>query len=571
MDDHLDLLDTTPERLSGYKVHKHLGSGATADVFLVVDKTNSREYVLKQMPLANMTDEEKLRAKQEILVMDGVDHPNVVKFHESFSSNSSVDIVMECCEGGTLEQLIDRQRHEGKPFPEDVLIEWMAELLCALSHIHSKRILHRDLKTSNIFATAKNHLKLGDFGVCTILSNANAKAESMIGTPLYFAPEVCENEAYDERSDVWSLGVVFYEMCTLRRPFEADNLFSLIQRILTQEVAPFNTGLDMAFEAIVRKMLSKDPNDRPTAQELINDHLNVPKSHPSHPSQKPSRSRLVQQYYGPELEYTKTWPPPSEAPALPRSKSEKAPAACPPVPERTRKNGHNDAGDYIVDENDREQYIQLLNQTLGASARASPGPAQPAALEKKNKPKVASASTPAPAATAKATKSTVRMPTTKPAALETSAVQPAASSKLSKSDAGARVTKPPVVGKSVGSPRNSLRANDSLASSQMDEVKMDLVRLQTEMFGESEGFGDYEPVLVEVAGASVVSSAATPHARGSPRFNNSATVRLTSSFLEDVAAVLERHTLSGTKVQLEELDDAAQLLSQYKLSTYGLY
>ncbi|XQJ28828.1 serine/threonine-protein kinase Nek, putative [Leishmania guyanensis] len=300
------------QRMRDYEVFEHIGSGATSDVYRVVNKTNNRSYVLKKMSLANMSDEEQLRAKQEIIVMDNVDHPNVVKFRESFidEADNSIDIIMEYCEFGTLEDLIDRQRYEGRPFPTDVLLEWMAELLCGLAHIHSTRILHRDLKTSNIFVTSKNHLKLGDFGVCTILSNPHAKAERLIGTPLYFAPEVCNSDPHNERSDVWSLGVVFYEMCTLRRPFEAGNLFTLIQLILESDIKPFGNGVDSSLEGLVRQMLDRDPSRRPTAQELIDVHLEVPVSHPSHPSQKPSRGRLLQQFSGPELLYTKKWPPP---------------------------------------------------------------------------------------------------------------------------------------------------------------------------------------------------------------------------------------------------------------------
>ncbi|TPP50633.1 Protein kinase domain family protein [Leishmania donovani] len=286
------------QRMRDYEVFEHLGSGATSDVYRVVNKTNNRTYVLKKMSLANMSDEEQLRAKQEIIVMDNVDHPNIVKFRESFMdpADNSVDIIMEYCEFGTLEDLIERQRYEGRPFPTDVLLEWMAELLCGLSHIHSNRILHRDLKTSNIFVTSKNHLKLGDFGVCTILSNPNAKAESMIGTPLYFAPEVCNSDPHDERSDVWSLGVVFYEMCTLRRPFEAGNLFTLIQLILESDIEPFGNGVDGSLEGLVRQMLDRDPSRRPTAQELIDVHLEVPVSHPSHPSQKPGKARATDEW-----------------------------------------------------------------------------------------------------------------------------------------------------------------------------------------------------------------------------------------------------------------------------------
>lgn len=562
--DALELLDRSPADLDRYSVLKYLGSGATADVFQVLLKSNRRAYVLKQMPLANMSDEEKLRAKQEILVMDGVDHPNVVKFHESFSSDSSVDIVMEYCEGGTLEQLIERQRYEGNPFPEDVLIEWMAELLCALAHIHSKRILHRDLKTGNIFVTEKNHLKLGDFGVCTILTNANAKAESMIGTPLYFAPEVCENDAYDERSDVWSLGIVFYEMCTLRRPFEADNLFSLIQNILTQEVAPFKTGLDISFEEIVRKMLSKDPNDRPTAQELIDDHLNVPNSHPSHPSQKPSRSRLVQQYYGPELKYTKPWPPPPSSEARDSRKAghgKSAQLTKGPQEERgasIRMNHHNDAEDYINDERDRQKYTQMLNQTMGASW-AAPFNAS------------ASASVVAPDSERQ------RSSTSGPTKAKATAVRPGTTTTASKTATSSKARKQLGSSSSVKAKTTTgsraAKASCSLSSSQMDELKMDLAQRRSELFGEKDALLSSVPVVLEIPLTSMnddETTGACSRSMGSYT-GGSATVRSSSSFLDDIANVLERHTMHGRQIKLEELDDAVQLLSQYKLTNHGLY
>ncbi|RNF03998.1 serine/threonine-protein kinase NEK1 [Trypanosoma rangeli] len=301
----MQLRDTSAPELARYIIGEYLGEGSTGTAFKVTDAVTGKHYVLKQISLESIGDEEKLRAKKEILVMNGVDHPNIVRFRESFSGTNSVNIVMEHC-ASTLEELIGRQQAEGgQPFPEDIIIEWMAELLCALAYLHSRSIVHRDLKTSNIFLTEKNHVKLGDFGVCTVLTSTSVAAHSMIGTPLYFSPEVCEGEDYDQRSDMWSLGVVFYEMCTLRHPFEAQHLPGLIQQILTKAVTPFNTGLDARFEAIVRGMLNKDPRDRPTAQDLIDNHLVVPVSHPSHPSQKPSRGRLIQQYYGPELAFSR--------------------------------------------------------------------------------------------------------------------------------------------------------------------------------------------------------------------------------------------------------------------------
>ncbi|EKF32920.1 serine/threonine-protein kinase Nek1, putative,protein kinase, putative, partial [Trypanosoma cruzi marinkellei] len=215
----MQLLDTSVPDLERYIIGEYLGEGSTGIVFRVSDALTKKDYVLKQISLESVGNEERLRAKKEILVMNDVDHPNIVKFRESFSGANSVNIIMEHCES-TLEELIEqRQADGGEPFPEDVIIEWMAELLCALAYLHSRSILHRDIKTSNIFITRKNHVKLGDFGVCTVLTSTSVAARSMIGTPLYFSPEVCEEEPYDQRSDVWSLGVVFYEMCTLRRPF----------------------------------------------------------------------------------------------------------------------------------------------------------------------------------------------------------------------------------------------------------------------------------------------------------------------------------------------------------------
>ncbi|CCW67269.1 unnamed protein product [Phytomonas sp. Hart1] len=304
----LDFLDQTSLRLKRYDVIQHLDSSTTSEVFLVASKKSKRLYVLKQMLFSNMSEKDSMRVKREILVMKWVDHPNVVKFKESFAGSNSISIVMEYCECGTLEGLIEQQRCRRRPFAEDLLVEWMAELLCALAYIHSKGILHRDIKASNIFVTRKNHLKLGDFGESTPLTNDDGGSWGMIGTPLNFAPEVCEGAAYNERSDVWSLGVVFYEMCALRPPFEAFNLFSLLQQILTADVEPFWMGLSPHLEEIVREMLNKNPDHRPTAQGLINEHLMVPASHPSHPFQNPQMGRLTQQLYGPGPSYAKHRP-----------------------------------------------------------------------------------------------------------------------------------------------------------------------------------------------------------------------------------------------------------------------
>lgn len=538
---------TTPqlekrEPIQNYQVFENLGSGATSDVYRVKNKKNGRFFVLKKMSLENMTDEEQLRAKQEITVMDDVDHPNVVKFRESFSDNEdkSVHIIMEYCEFGTLEQLIERQRYEGRPFPTDVLLEWMAELLCGLAHIHSKRILHRDLKSSNIFVTSKNHLKLGDFGVCTILSNPNAKAESMIGTPLYFAPEVCENEAYDERSDVWSLGVVFYEMCTLRRPFEASNLFSLIQDILTTEVKPFGNSVPGMVEGLVQQMLSKDPRERPTAQELIDVHLEVPLSHPSHPSQKPSSSRALQKFRGPELYFSKPWPPPNGAePAKPLQSTEAAKTS-----------------EWIYTGSALDLFVELQRTTHGIPH-----------LEKaKRQPKKESTSspvvTPPPHHIVSVTKG-------KPEKM----LKRRATAKASSSSACQSCTREHKSGSKASRSQEDSGIKSAALSFTIRDLQQDVLRKRNEMFGDGDMIQfDDAPIVIERESSllelytSVRSSRCDSSGRAT--FDDSST-RVNSSFLADIATVMDRHTASGRSLSLESLDGAVRLLSQYKRNHYG--
>jgi NIMA (never in mitosis gene a)-related kinase 1/4/5 len=102
----------------------------------------------------------------------------------------------------------------------------------ALEYVHGRKVLHRDLKTQNIFLTGNNTVKLGDFGISKVLENTNRAAMTVVGTPYYMSPEVCQNSPYSYKSDVWALGCVLYELCTLKHAFSADNLLGLVYKIV---------------------------------------------------------------------------------------------------------------------------------------------------------------------------------------------------------------------------------------------------------------------------------------------------------------------------------------------------
>lgn len=306
-----------------YNVIKAIGSGATSEVFLVEDKRSKRPYIMKQMATNGMTDQERARAKQEVSVLQKIDHANIVRYRESFSTPDAICIVMERC-ATSLESIIDRKRDDvergvGSPFPTSLLLEWMAELLCAVHYLHANHILHRDIKPSNVFVTDTNHLKLGDFGVCKVLAGAairrSVKIDSvhpaasaiiasqgaMLGTPLYLSPEIFEEDepVYSQASDIWALGAVFYEMCALHPAFEADNFFALIHKISNGPLPPpLTNGVDQRFENIARVMMNRNPKQRPSAQQLIDKFVVVPLTHPSHPAQRPEHGRLLQRHHG---------------------------------------------------------------------------------------------------------------------------------------------------------------------------------------------------------------------------------------------------------------------------------
>lgn len=116
---------------------------------------------------------------------------------------------------GDLAYHVKKMRSKGENFSENNVMQWFVQLCMALEYIHRRKILHRDLKTQNVFLTHNNTLKLGDFGISKVLENTNDQALTVQGTPYYMSPEVCQSKPYTYTSDVWALGCILYELCTL--------------------------------------------------------------------------------------------------------------------------------------------------------------------------------------------------------------------------------------------------------------------------------------------------------------------------------------------------------------------
>lgn len=161
----------------------------------------------------------------------------VVRYYESFiDAGCKLCIVMEYAPKGTVHHLI--QAHKPRPLDESVVWKLMLQSTLGLHHIHQLKVLHRDIKSENIFLDADGNAKIGDLGVAKVMSAQVDFARTLVGTPYYLSPELCENKPYNHKSDIWSLGCVLYELLTGTHPFNASNQGALFIKILKGKFPP---------------------------------------------------------------------------------------------------------------------------------------------------------------------------------------------------------------------------------------------------------------------------------------------------------------------------------------------
>lgn len=164
---------------------------------------------------------------------------------------------------------IAKQKELGTLFPEHQIVTWLVQMALAMNYVHDKKILHRDLKTQNIFLTSNNDIKIGDFGIARVLQHTYDCANTAIGTPYYLSPQICQQKPYNQKSDIWSLGCIFYQIATLNHAFDAQNMKSLIQKILKGTYPPLPDTYSSDLKNLLSQMLIKDPNKRPSIRKIL--------------------------------------------------------------------------------------------------------------------------------------------------------------------------------------------------------------------------------------------------------------------------------------------------------------
>ena len=220
-----------------YNKLKILGTGTFGKAYLVEGKKTGDLFVVKEIDINQMSEDEMKDTMKEAKIMEGLNHPNIVRFKEIYmTKKEGLCIVMEYADGGDLFKKISAAH--GNHFPEIQILNWFTQISLALKHCHDRKILHRDLKSQNIFLTAKSYVKLGDFGISKILEKTQDKAMTLVGTPYYLSPELIQKKPYSFDADIWSLGVLLYEMCCLKPPFDADSLGGLVFKIIKGQYDP---------------------------------------------------------------------------------------------------------------------------------------------------------------------------------------------------------------------------------------------------------------------------------------------------------------------------------------------
>lgn len=246
-----------------------LGHGAYGEATLYRRTEDDSLVVWKEVGLARLSEKERRDALNEIVILSLLQHDNIIAYYNHFLDSNTLLIELEYCNGGNLFDKIVRQK--GQLFQEEMVIWYLFQIVSAVSCIHRAGILHRDIKTLNIFLTKANLIKLGDYGLAKQLGSEFSMAETCVGTLYYMSPELCQGVKYSFKSDIWAVGCVLYELLTLTRTFDATNPLNLCVKIVQGNwgVQLDNSVYSQDLIDIVRSCLEQEPEKRPSADEML--------------------------------------------------------------------------------------------------------------------------------------------------------------------------------------------------------------------------------------------------------------------------------------------------------------
>jgi len=266
-------------------------------------------------------------------ILKKLQHTNIIKFYENFATQNHLCFVMEYCEQGDLLQKIKEAKANQSYFSEEQIIEWFCQICLAVQHLHENRIIHRDIKVHNIFLTSSGFVKLGDFGISKQLEHSTDLSQTQIGTPLYLSPEMVKSSTSSYKSDVWMLGCLLHELCSLEKPFKGKEFLQVAHQIIQNDPDPIPQHYSLFLHKLHQSLLEKEQEKRPSIHSIL---------------ALPEIQRGVEELYNkfPENylfddQFVLSQDPPTEEEALRRVTSDSTKTSTsnfPRFPERTKSN-----------------------------------------------------------------------------------------------------------------------------------------------------------------------------------------------------------------------------------------
>ena len=260
---YLDIDDFPKEISSKYEIIQEIGRGAFSIVYKVKSKENNNIYCLKKINTKKTKDKEN-----EINILSNLSHPNLIKCFFSFYNSENIYIIMDFCEFGDLFSLLQSVKKKKVFVNEDIIWNIAIQVLVGLNYLHSKKIIHRDIKLLNLFMTKDKKIKIGDMGM-SIIFDEEELIHSRVGTPLYIAPELVKKEKYDYKIDIWSLGCSLYHLAKTVPPFTDENLIKLGNSIINEQPSNLPICYSNELYDFILRLMIKNKDQRPSALEAL--------------------------------------------------------------------------------------------------------------------------------------------------------------------------------------------------------------------------------------------------------------------------------------------------------------
>ena len=252
------------EKIDNYTLVSEIGGGNFGKVYRAVN-TDNQEFAIKKILTRGINQKLRELIDNEIQTLNLIDHPNILKLYNVIHRNQTVYLITELCTGGDLESYL---KNHG-PVPEEIGRRWIRDLMNAMRSMKLKSVVHRDLKVANILLSSSNletaEVKICDFGFAKFLNGSITKTQ--LGTPLYMAPEIFNSSSYNFKIDIWSLGVLSYEMLCGSPPYKCYNLEEL--KRLQRKPVEFNVNISNAAKDFISTLLTFDPSQRPDYDAIL--------------------------------------------------------------------------------------------------------------------------------------------------------------------------------------------------------------------------------------------------------------------------------------------------------------